>query len=335
MRAAYIGILTPGTTSRMRAERLRGLVPGAEWQWMDTDPPLRRCARLWRSLAFRTKWGPAISAVNQAVRAALSPTAYDLVWVDKGVFLTAETMAVVRGRSRKLVHFTPDTSFLGNRSRHFEQSLGLYDLVVTTKSFEVGEYQRRGVGERLCCLTQGYDPSVHWPRCPEQPRRRELAFIGLAEPDREACLALLLDKGLSVRLGGQGWKRFLQRYEGCAHLHFAGERVFGEAYAEVYSRAWIGLGLLSKRFPELHTTRTFEIPACGAILATEGNGETKQFFTGDEALFFDDYHELATIAAGRLAGPEDALDRVASAGYRKVMSSGRDYDSLLRSVLHR
>ena len=40
----------------------------------------------------------------------------------------------------------------------------------------------------------------------------------------------------------------------------------------------VGLGLLSKRFPERHTTRTFEIPACGALLATERTADTTRFF---------------------------------------------------------
>ena len=40
---------------------------------------------------------------------------------------------------------------------------------------------------------------------------------------------------------------------------------------------WPG-GLLAKWVPELHTTRTFEIPACGTALVTERNSETALVF---------------------------------------------------------
>lgn len=36
-------------------------------------------------------------------------------------------------------------------------------------------------------------------------------------------------------------------------------------------------GALSRRFPERHTTRTFEIPACGTVLITEWNEEISVF----------------------------------------------------------
>jgi hypothetical protein len=57
--AVYVGILTAGTTSRMRAEVLRGLTPQWEWTWVDTDGPMRACPRLWRTLAFRAGLGKA------------------------------------------------------------------------------------------------------------------------------------------------------------------------------------------------------------------------------------------------------------------------------------
>jgi spore maturation protein CgeB len=163
-------------------------------------------------------------------------------------------MARLRNVAGKIVHFTPDTAFFANRSRHFEVGLEFYDLVVTTKSFEGDDYLRRVAADRLFITTQGYDASLHCPSC-EGKRAKVAAFVGLAEPDRESCIQELLEAGVPVRLGGQGWGRFLSQRGQHPSLEFLGERVFGENYAAAYSNAWIGLGLLSKRFPELHTTR--------------------------------------------------------------------------------
>jgi len=265
--------------------------------------------------------------------AALGDASRDLVWVDKGVFLRRSTLQAIRGQTRRLVHFTPDTAFHANRSKHFESAIGLYDLVVTTKSFEVGEYERRVGADRLYLATQGYDATVHYPRTADAERKREAVFVGLAEPDRELCIATLLSAGVRVRLAGHGWRSFLRRWHANPLLAFEGEEVFGADYARVISSSWIGLGLLSKRFPEMHTTRTFEIPACGTVLATERTPETSQFFNAHEALFFDGYAHLAQqLKALFRPENESLLSEMAAAGRRRVLAEGRDNASIIAAI---
>ena len=41
MKALYIGILTDGTTSKMRADTLQSLLPATEWTLVDTDEGFR------------------------------------------------------------------------------------------------------------------------------------------------------------------------------------------------------------------------------------------------------------------------------------------------------
>lgn len=334
MKAIYIGILTPGSTSRMRAECLSRLTPEWAWDWVDTDPPLQHSARLWQTLAFRSNIGAAVDRINDLVSSHVSANSYDLVWVDKAVFLRPPTMERVRQAARRLAHFTPDTAFHANRSRHFESSLQLFDLLVTTKSFEVPEYRRRTQRDTVLLTTQGYDATVHFPRSADAERKWGAVFAGLSEPDREECIALLLENGIPVQLAGRGWERFLRRWGDHDKLTFAGEDVFGAAYAELLSKSWIGLGLLSKRFPELHTTRTFEIPACGAVLATESTSETGQFFAKSEALFFSDYSELISRIRSLIDnGDSEAMAAMAGAGKRRVTTDGRDYGSILSAIL--
>lgn len=295
---------------------------------------MQESARLWRTLAFRHHTGPAVERINRLVLRELNDSRRDLVWVDKGVFLRYSTLRAVRSLSGRMVHFTPDTAFNASRSRHFEKGLGLYDLTVTTKSFEAPEYHRRAGVEKTLVTTQGYDSRVHFPRGSDAARRREVVFAGLAEPDRERCVATLLGNGIPVRLAGHGWEGFRRRWDDHPHLSFVGSGVFGDAYAKLLSSSWIGLGLLSKRFPELHTTRTFEIPACGAVLATERTQETSRFFADEEALFFDDYGQLAQLAGDLLgeSGLQSVRD-VAAAGRRRVQSDGRHYESIIGSIL--
>lgn len=318
----------------MRAEWLKKLTPEWNWTWFDTDAPMRRSARMWRSLAFRCHAGLAVSRINDDIIAHLGSSTFELIWIDKGVFLRNETVQQLRKSTKRLVHFTPDAAFRTNVSRHFEHSLSLYDLLVTTKSFELGDYARRVGADHVMLTTQGFDPQVHYPRTTDDQRRREVAFVGLAEADRERCLEELLAREVPVRLAGRGWAGFLRRAGNDPNLTFVGEECYGDDYARLLSSVWVGLGLISKKFPELHTTRTFEIPACGAALATENTAETRQYFHADEAIFFDNYSTLADRLK-KLLTEEDipTLRRIAASGHRRVISDQRDYGSILSSIL--
>jgi spore maturation protein CgeB len=333
-KAAYVGILSEGSTSRMRAERLKEISGDLVWDWIDTDLHFAQSARAWRTLAFRTNWGKAVDRINAYIVEKLAGEKYDLIWVDKAVFLYPATMSLLRRAANKLVHFTPDTAFHSNRSRHFEKSLRLFDLLVTTKSFEVEDYRRRISSDSLRVVTQGYDPTVHYPRGDNSKRRREALFVGLAEPDRERFLDELVAAGISVRLAGRGWENFLKRHSDSPAVSFEGEDVFKNDYATLLSRSWVGLGLLSKKFPELHTTRTFEIPACGAVLATESTAETERFLSPSEAIFFENAAALAERLAALFRDESPAkLAAMSAAGRARVAADGRDYKSILSGIL--
>ena len=233
-----------------------------------------------------------------------------------------------------MVHFTPDTAFHANRSRNFAATLDSFDILVTTKSFEVEEYRRRLDRDTVHLTTQGFDPRVHYPRFESSQPAKEVAFIGLAEPAREALISTLLEHSIRVRLAGAGWRSFVRRCSHRSNLRFEGTHLFGDDYARLISRCGVGLGLLSKKFPELHTTRTFEIPACAAVLATERNDETAEFFNEDEVLFFDNPAQLARRIIDLFSDTNaSGLMHLASAGRNRVAHDRRDYPSILQRVL--
>jgi hypothetical protein len=299
---------------------------------VDTSIPWRSSLRVCRSIGFRFHIGPAAWAVNRFVRLHAQDSAYDVCWVDKGVLLTPATLAYLRARSARLLHYTPDTAFYGNHSRFSERTLPLYDLLVTTKSFEMDYYRQCVPADRLLLVTQGYDASVHYPRRPFADKHDAVVFVGLCEPHRERVVAGLLDAGVSVRLGGERWQRFRRRYRGHAGLTFLGEGVWGDAYAEALSSCRFGLGLLSKRFPELHTTRTFEIPACGTALLTEDNPEIRTFYTADEALFYGTGDDLLQVVQTYRNDPK-RLMLVSDGGRRRVLNGASSYDAIVKEIL--
>ena len=160
----YIGIDTYGSTSNMRANKIREILKDWRVDIIDTDIPYNTGNHVYKSLAFRYKIGPLIKVINNYILTHLKDEHYDLIWVDKAIFITKRTTEILRSRTTKLVHYTPDPAFTFHRSRLFYASIRYYDYVVTTKTYEIEDYIRvMGAKEKVIYVTQGFDKNLHRP----------------------------------------------------------------------------------------------------------------------------------------------------------------------------
>jgi hypothetical protein len=316
----------------MRSDILQKELGGWTYKVIDTDIPFFHSRSLYRAIGFRFKRGPLIRQMNQYVLEHLPEESIDLCWVDKAIYLTAETTSFLRQRCGKLVHYTPDTAFRANRSRLFFASARYYDLMVTTKTFEKADYARLIPEHRVVCVTQGYDPGIHRPYHRFSEKGDWVSFVGLYEPSRGKLIEKLLEGGVRVVLAGSDWQGFVKRYASNQLLVFAGEDLRGEAYSRVLSESLFSLGLLSKRFPELHTTRTFEIPACRTALVTESNAEIRKFYGEQDAIFFSSPADLLDKIQ-YYQSDKVALKNLTLSGYERVTSGAYSYEAILKGVL--
>jgi len=327
MRVVYIGQYGEGSTSRMRGENLRTILQDAVFEVVNIDEPIFRTNALFRSLGWRYHKGPLLGNVAKYIRQKVSGH-YDLVWVDKGVFIDAPVLDGIKGALK--VHYTPDTGIVFNRSDAFFRSIPVYDYCITTKSFEMDAYREKGARQMLFC-TQGYDVRIHRPYIPFE-KKDGVVFVGHCEPARESILARLLEDNIRVTLAGPNWERFAAKYRNKSGLSYIGKGVYGEDYGKLLSSGLVGLGLLSRWFPERHTTRTLEIPACGTALATERNEDTTAIFREGEAMFYTDEQEL--IEKIRFAlNDRPYLRTVTEKGHQRVRNGDFDYISILRGLL--
>lgn len=332
MKVLYVGHYMPGCTTRMRGEYLRQLLQPEIFTVVDTDIPIYSTNRLFRSFGWRYYRGPLIKNVNRFIREQVKDAAvFDLIWIDKGVFIEPSLLAALKKPGTLLVHFTPDTAFTNNESHLFNAALPLYDYCVTTKSFELEMYKKAGAGKVLYC-TQGYDPALHH-RYHRFEEKKGVVFIGQHEPWREAAIEGLLKRNIQVKLAGAGWSGFAKAHSNDSSLEYLGTGLFDEQYAKAISGSLVGLGFLSKRFPELHTTRTFEIPACETALAAEDNAETRSFYAEDEVIYFKQPEEMVVKLEYMLQHPEELKKMIEKAG-RKVSNGKFDYPGILHGLLN-
>jgi spore maturation protein CgeB len=332
MKVLYIGQYTNGTTSKMRADTLRSILKSQIFKIIDTHVPFYNTQRFWRSFGFRYKWGPLIKNTNKYIVASLKEETYDLIWIDKAVFIAPKTTALLGSKAVKLVHFTPDPAFTFHKSKLFFKSLPYYDFLVTTKSYELEQYYKYIKTEKVLYTTQGFDAKLHKPSKQLFSKKEGFVFIGHYEDQRAVVLEKLLQNDIKITLAGIKWNRFAKKHQNNPNLTYLGDGVYGKDYVTTLQNAKMAWGALSKWVPELHTTRTFEIPACGTALVTERNLETQSFFKDDEVIFYTNENDLIEKITFFMNN-DKPLEVLTKKGAKRAVTSAYDYNAILNAIL--
>jgi spore maturation protein CgeB len=335
VRILYIGQLWESGTCVERMRVLEQL--GFDILPFDTTPFATAGTRIERSLIHRANIGRAIAHLNAKLSATTKKEHFDLVWIDKGVWIYPETVALLRAKSKRqtVVHYTPDAQILDNCSRHFIRSLPIYDLLVTTKPFEMERYRARH-GNVLLVL-QGYGRQFT-PRVPTNIDLADFAsdvsFIGHCQPHYAARLKAVCKEVRRLQVWGPRWTRYAY-FHSWARPFVRGDGIWGNRYPAALSCARIALGLLSKRIPETTTTRTFEIPATGVFMLAERTEDHVALFEeGKEAEFFANDEELCEKINFYLRN-DAARIRIGAGGRERCLKSGYSAEHQLRRVLGR
>jgi spore maturation protein CgeB len=354
MRILYLGEIGPGQTCLMRMRALERL--GHKVRGVHTAEPWKRVSWLTRQVQRRLQRGSVVEAINLSVLEAAREFRPNLVWADKQQFLRVETIEALRALGAKLMHLTPDPYFTvhSKRTRLMDEAVGAFDVLVYCKSYERQHYQ--ALAKPLVYMPLGYCDEMHRPLPSDDPRWRcAVGFLGGWEPRRERLLHAVAAAGADLKIWGGYWDvlhdgrwtlrkhMILRQLAGgepftfhrddlLARAHQGGE-VYADDYARTLTGAKIGLGLLRQVCPDQHTTRTFEITACGSLLLADRTAEHQEFFDeGQEAEFFASSEELLDKIQfyGR---HEPARQRIAEAGYKRCTESQYAYVHRLRAVL--
>ncbi len=330
MKIFYVGHLTGGTClDRMRC--LESL--GHEVIPFDVSS-MKYVPKIARSLANRFNYGPLVSGINRALcRSVDGMRKISHIWIDKGRWIWPDTIDRIKGLSgAAVIHYTPDAALVFHKSRHFAGSIPKYDILFTTKPFEVDLY--RGMGARRIHLThQAYEKTRFYPRKPAQGLSSDVAFVGHYERHYAGRIrALSALKKTSIKVWGPGWVRHSRISRWCSQ-RVQGDGIWGEEYPRAISSAKICLGLLSKLVPDTSTTRTFEIPACGGFMLAERTEEHQSLFEeGREAEFFSSDEELLDKVRYYLAHPGQR-DKIAACGRKRCVKSGYNNHDRIKDML--
>jgi spore maturation protein CgeB len=354
MKILFLGAIGVGQTSRMRLRALQRL--GHEVVGVDTAAPWAAASWAARQAQRRLCSGPIVDAINRSALEAARSFAPQLIWAEKQEFLRPETVEAMGARGALQIHFTPDPYFfLGwRRTPVMDAAIGRFDGLVYCKAYERADYE--ALGKPLIYMPLGYCDEAHRPLAPiDTAWNCAVGFVGGWEPRRQQLLRGVAEAVGDLQIRGSYWdfladgrwtprrRLALSQLAGGEPFRIArdavvagawrGGELLGDDYARALTAARIGVGFLRRTWPDQHTTRTFEIPACGSLLLADRTDEHLAFFEeGREAEFFGSAEELADKARF-YAAHETERARIAAAGRERCQRSGYAYVERLRPVL--
>jgi spore maturation protein CgeB len=237
-----------------------------------------------------------------------------------------------------------------------DRAMAQFDVLVYCKAYERSEYER--LKKPLVYMPLGYSDEVHRPMPGDDPRWAcSVGFLGGWEPRRERMLHEVAASGAQLKIWGFAWDFLrdgrwslrrhivLKQLAGTDSFRFhrdplladalQGGEVYSDDYARALSGANVGLGFLRTVCDDQHTTRTFEIPACGSMLLADRTEEHQGFFKdGVEAAFFSSREELIDKLRFYTTN-ERTRHAVVAAGIERCRRSGYAYIHRMNDALRK
>jgi spore maturation protein CgeB len=277
--------------------------------------------------------------IDKPVLRSVQRSSPDLVWVNQGEFLGPKLLKRLRALSVPILNYMNDDPFGGHRNglrfRLYLKAVPYYDLLAVVREANVREAIDHGA-QRVVRIHMSADEVAHRPRevTPEDRGRygSDVAFVGTWQAERGPFMAELIRLGVPLSIWGDRWHK--AREWSIIREHWRGPGVFDERYAKMILSAKVVLGLLSKDNRDLHTQRSMEIPALGAVFCAERTSEhTSLYNDGVEAVFWSTPEECA-VACRRLLADEAYRESVARRGRERLQRNGHYNEKVLSGILN-
>jgi spore maturation protein CgeB len=336
----FVGDLNQGTRSLMRAQKLKSLcgdvvtlsnTPVPFLAGIDKPTFLARVLNKLRLPHDET-------GINDAlIKMSRSEKPFDIVWIEKSTMLRPKTIRALRNAFPKccLISLSEDDMHaLHNRSRYYEKCLPFYDVVFTTKTYNLEELKQLGA-RRTEFFLDSYDEELHRPLAEYDAIEKkdiDVSFIGSYETERAATIRWLGTQGIRIVVYGNGWESLKG---GHPNIEVQNCPVYGDEYVEIINRTKINLGFLRKINRDQVTSRSMEITGAGGFFLAERTARhTELFHEAVEADFFSSDEELLAKIRMYLNTPEK-IRTIGLAGRRRCLRSGYGMREQIIAMMNR
>jgi spore maturation protein CgeB len=227
----------------------------------------------------------------------------------------------------RVAAFHPDDPFNADRLRGPSHPRAVHQMRAVDRYFVWSRRlvaRARELGARAEYLGFACDPAFTRPiPLTADDRRRfetDVSFVGNWDPKREAWLGPLARAGdLRVAVwGGPDWSR--RARDPAVRACWRGGFANGDDFVRAVRASRASLNVLRPQNETAENMRTYEIPACEAVMLAEYSEQQAAVFRpGEEAFYAADPGEALAVARRLAAAPAAELERVARAAGRRAL----------------
>lgn len=333
-------ILFVGEQSGNTASRAKGAEQaGYQVIW---NPKLWDDIALWRR--FPQYWvrnGPDIIIYNSRLVQLANISRPDMLWVEIPYFVFPATLNKIKELTGAILvcAYSDDPRDKNKKSRHFDGSINIYDVIFATKDELIQIFLNQG-NNYPTKFWKGYDPDRIIPiDLTEEDQRRfssNITFIGHPDFVNGFSIRAMLLQGISqeipnVRVWGRYWDKF-ENTENTSYRIYP-YQLEGLDYVKALCAAKIALQIPSRVARDTHSSRSLEIPACGTLMLAERTVDHQILFAEDvEAVFFSSIDEAVDKAKYYISHDRER-QKIATKGYERCITSGYSNHERMKQML--
>lgn len=330
----YVSPLPVASTALYRLEAFRRL--GQQVHPFDLQP-YAPSGRLTRWLHYRYPVGPLIARVNRDLRRRTEELRPDMVFFEKPLPFTRETMDAIHKTGAKIVFYVQDGPFGPRNDGCWRQFLKVFDMADLHCLLRKADVARYRDWELPFVETMfSFDPIMQFPPpsgFSESERIRDVSYIGHPHEQRpQFLLSLARDHRLPVFVNGNRWNRALNVDE--LQWLTLGGFLAEEHYRSAIWQSKINLSFVTEDNEDDIAHKAVETAACaGFLLALRTAGHQAIFEEDREAVFFSSLEECADKARFYLSRPS-LREAIAARGRERAVRGGYDNDTQLTRILN-
>lgn len=327
MKILFVGETWKGSSARSMKEALSAL-PGVDLDEIGEDHFQPKHRAKWLRGVHRALGRFYRAELSREIREKLMTSNPDVLLVYKGAGISPEDIVFARRAGIATVNIFPDYSPLVY-GRRLQQSLGAYDLVISTKVYHPEHWNTTyGYTNRCVFVPHGYDPLVHFHPAVPVATEFHVVMVANARPQYEAIMVAVAeafpDESVKVGVAGPGWSAKRSRFP--AHWEFPGP-LHGRSYTAWLRRGAIAIAPVNsdvviggqRQQGDQDTTRTYELAAANVFFLHYRTPFVQELFDEKvEVPMWGNHGELTALIAEYLDKP-DKRRAMANAAHRRAV----------------
>ena len=275
--------------------------------------------------------------IKKKVLDSIEGSNFDFCIVDGGYLISAVLVKALKEKCRHVANFNVDDPFpnIGWRKwRLYRNSIPEYDLLVVVRRQNIEEVKFLGAKKVLHVFRMADEvahKAVEIGAVDKAKWSSDVCFVGTWMPERGPFMARLIERGVALSIWGDRWHK--AKEWSLIKTAWRGPGIYTNDYIKPLLASKICLGLLSKGNRDLHTQRSIEIPAIGALLCAERTTEhLKMYEDGIEAVFWSDADDCALACKKLLDHPEKRRE-IAKHGHKRALKNNYFNEPTLKKII--